>query len=597
MPESSSQDHGGQQPRDASPPPPYSETPPPLHATTQLSEQTPLLGRPVIVIRGNITYTWYRPSYVRERSCWDLKFKRCTACALMFMFSTLILLCVILPVLPFLLQLDWLPSRVPPPIPTYSVAIIGAGPAGIAAAQHLKCSQAAQGVHFNITVYEAKPHVGGQLALNGSQDGLVYPYDDPRQEPMTAEDIAGTALLWNNALFTQDSEDFLGGRVEFSELGSQQVGYYRGEDDPPVTTTTRPYSKTPTVSWMRLIWRYGKSVWQAGSMASAINFREKMPSTPLVDDIAAILHGLGDSVLEAAGQWANATLDAHGIGEPYRTEVLDPQVRRMYGEGLAGISGLAMLLAVAQEDSANVVLGGNLVERLQRIVRRLHVDLRTSTLVTGLRPAQIDEEGHSAWLVEHRGVDGSGSPSVEAFDKVLMAAMDERVLYANSSPDADDAAAESDINMDVDVEIESFGSTSKSVFVTFLTTQAKHQGRGSEEDQVLFVKDGAGGDSSGRWQGLVNEIACVRVVTRLPRNGDVDDDDKAGHDDHESTQAVEYLYRMLSTESIAEVLKLDPMISWSHETKVKSAVPYLLPMSRFPPIQITDDLERSLPKG
>lgn len=146
---------------------------------------------------------------------------------------------------------DWdIGQELSEPLPTYNVAIVGmqfldkilrafifplldrlsnilqgAGPAGISAAQHLRNSRAARtSVHFNITIYESKPVLGGALALHHANGSSVFPKDDPNQSPITAEDIAGTALMWNNALFTQDSEKALKDKIKFTELGPERIG-------------------------------------------------------------------------------------------------------------------------------------------------------------------------------------------------------------------------------------------------------------------------------------------------------------------------------------------------------------------------------------
>lgn len=48
--------------------------------------------------------------------------------------------------------------------------------------------------------------------------------DDPMQSPITAEDIAGKALLWNNALFTRDSEKILQDKINFIESEPEKIG-------------------------------------------------------------------------------------------------------------------------------------------------------------------------------------------------------------------------------------------------------------------------------------------------------------------------------------------------------------------------------------
>jgi hypothetical protein len=81
-------------------------------------------------------------------------------------------------------------------------------------------------VRFNITIFESKPVIGGVLAFHDVEGSSspVFPKDDQAQSLITAEDIAGKALMWSNALFTRDSEKILGDKVEFIELGHEQVG-------------------------------------------------------------------------------------------------------------------------------------------------------------------------------------------------------------------------------------------------------------------------------------------------------------------------------------------------------------------------------------
>lgn len=66
--------------------------------------------------------------------------------------------------------------------------------------------------------------IGGVLAFHNADGSLVRPKDDPMQDPITAEDVTGKALMWNNALFTRDSERLLKDSINFNELGPEQIG-------------------------------------------------------------------------------------------------------------------------------------------------------------------------------------------------------------------------------------------------------------------------------------------------------------------------------------------------------------------------------------
>ena len=82
-------------------------------------------------------------------------------------------------------------------------------------------------MHFDITVFEAAPSVGGKLALfspGSGGDARVFPWNDSRLDPLSAEDVAGPALMWSSPLFTRASEEVLGDAVDFFELPAQEVG-------------------------------------------------------------------------------------------------------------------------------------------------------------------------------------------------------------------------------------------------------------------------------------------------------------------------------------------------------------------------------------
>ncbi|KAJ2990208.1 hypothetical protein NUW58_g3064 [Xylaria curta] len=291
----------------------------------------------------------------------------------------------------------------PAPLPTYNIAIVGAGPAGIAAAQHLYNSLFAREVNFNITIYESKPVVGGVLAIHHANGSSVFPKDDPMQSPITAEDITGKALLWDNTLFTRDSEKALRDKVDFFERGPEQIGYYR--NGAKTVSATRPYSKTPLWTWLHLLWSYGNSVGLGNELAQDGTLREAMTKVPLVPDIEKIFQSLG--VLNAAKQPARHMLGGRGISERYAAEIVEPQVQRAYHQSLSTVSGLTAMMAAAREESANSYEGGDVIDRLQKIVSETNVNVRTSTRVTGMKYMEMDEE-RPAWLIRYESAEGNG---------------------------------------------------------------------------------------------------------------------------------------------------------------------------------------------
>ncbi|RYP87368.1 hypothetical protein DL769_000572 [Monosporascus sp. CRB-8-3] len=457
---------------------------------------------------------------------------------------------------------------------SYSVAIIGAGPAGISAAAHLRNSPGARGVDFEITLFEAGSSIGGQLAQFGSSDssggggGPVFPYNDSALDPLCAEDVAGPALLWGNPLFTRSSEDILGGHaVEFFDLPSQKVGYYSGDRHQIVLQTTRPYSQTPTWDWLGLILRYGASVWRAGGLlGEAGDLRERMASatdvaSSAVADVPAILVSLfGDTALVHEG--APDTLRRLGISEGYAAEVLAPQVERgSPSVRMWGMNGLALAMAAGREDAAHAHAGGDYAARIRDIAKALGADVRVHSKVVGIeREGPGDGEGRNKtaahWLLRHEGAD-----EAEAFDKVIVAAPGLEGLVVRA------AGANSSVGAEEAVEFDA-------AHVTFFTASefpGPLGGGGEAAPQILFLDDDVGGG--------IHEVAYVREVVRHDRDG-------AG----DGAPVVEHLYRCVSGADVSEALLSDPGVTWMHHRRFDHAYPLTYPRTSYPSFAVGDGL-------
>ncbi|GAP83324.1 putative prenylcysteine oxidase 1 precursor protein [Rosellinia necatrix] len=430
----------------------------------------------------------------------------------------------------------------PAPLPLYNVAIVGAGPAGIAAAQYLCSSPTARGVRFNITIFEAKPVIGGMLSLHDANGKHVLPNDDPMQSHITAEDIVGTALMWQNSLFTQDSENMLGDSIHFDELVTNRVGFYKNRNN--IASAVRPYSKSPVTTWCWLLWKYGASYLRAATFNADADLRKRMLQAPLTTDAEDIFKSLG--ALEHLQEWAETLLKKSGISDRYATEILEPQARRAFGQGLGHITGFAVMLAASQEDSASAYMGGHLIERLERIVRRLCVRVRTSTRVVGINH---DSQG-GRWSVQYASTTGEGDISTEVFDKVILTAVDMRIRLESRNGSVYNLSSFQEPGLD-----EGMDGPEDDYFVpahiTFFTTKTKLTTWGAH-DQVLFL-DGSSG---------VQEIELVRETTS-----------------HGGTQ---YLYRVLSQSSVLEYLRNNYGLLWSYETRIMNWHPIRSPLFRMP---------------
>ncbi|XXG94686.1 hypothetical protein Hte_000943 [Hypoxylon texense] len=524
-------------------------SPPPAYTPFPDRERTPLLKRPTY---GQSTYgqsTYGQPDLDRPRENHSFCLKlftlaiQLTIFFLFFAFLYKVLLLILSTISPH--------ETIPAPPPTYSVAIIGAGPAGISAAQYLHNKARSLDIRFNITLFESAPSIGGQLALNDSTGGPVFPYNDRTQDPIIAEDIAGTALMWSNPLFTKSVEDTLGESTEFSELPSQQVGYFDGERI--VSQTTRPYSKTPTSSWLGLIWKYGGSTWRAGAMSQEGDLRERFNDPPLQADITQLMSELG--VAEPVQEYAHDGLDARGIGDPYVTEVLAPQVARALSQKVADISTLAMVLSAFQEDTASAWVGGDLLGRLEQILGATGaIAVKTSTEVSGLKHEDISSDA-SAWLVKYSAHGASSAARAEAFDRVIIAAPSFDLYRAASVDDVEAASV----------------LTYHPAHVTFFTLPARlSRDVYGDVEQVLFLERQEEGDSLGG----VRELAFVREVVRVTDDGN---------------RKIEYMYRALSDGDATERLQqLDLEVTWLYQARLDNAYPFLYPFRRFPPFKLSE---------
>ncbi|KAI0817967.1 hypothetical protein GGR55DRAFT_622828 [Xylaria sp. FL0064] len=449
----------------------------------------------------------------------------------------------------------------PSPLPTYSVAIIGAGPAGISAAQHLHNSPSARYVQFNVTIYESSPVVGGALALHETNGSYIYPKDDPTQNAITAEDIAGTTLMWNNALFTQDSERALKNKIQFVGLESREVGYYK--DDLKIASASRPYRKTPMKTWAQLLWTYGNSVWRGDKLAQDGSLRKAMLKAELVPNIEKIFKSLG--VLKPLQKQAKDLVRDRRISDRYATDLLEPQVRRAQGQGLDQVTGFAAMMAAAQEESANSYKGGDLIQQLQSVVHDIDVKVHTATRVTQIKYVQLSEK-RPGWLIRHESVEdggNGGNSSLEMFDKVIMAALDFDVQIQNGDKPMLDLRTYYNVSSNITgARLRDEGDPVVPVHVTFFTSTARLISPWDDE-QVLFVEP--------QRPASMRELILVREIVKNRDNNGTN---------------VEYLYRVLSQGPVLDELQSRTNITWSYQTKIEKAYPVLSPIRRFPSFEV-----------
>lgn len=270
-------------------------------------------------------------------------------------------------------------------------------------------------------------------------------------------------------------------------------------------------------------------------MSQEGDLRDRFADPPLESDVVQLMSSLG--VAEPVQEYAHNGLDSRGIGDPYVTEVLAPQVARALAQKVSDVSTLAMVLSAFQEDTANAYVGGgDLLDRLEQILGATGVTVKTATEVTGLKHEEISSDA-SAWLVKYSAHGASGARA-EAFDRVVIAAPSFDLYRAASVDDVEAASV----------------LTYRPAHVAFFTLPARLRPDVYEDvDQVLFLERQEEGDSLGG----VRELAFVREVVRIVDYGN---------------RKVEYLYRALSDGDPTERLQqLDLEVTWLYQARVSAS--------------------------
>ncbi|KAI1277150.1 hypothetical protein F5Y07DRAFT_364218 [Xylaria sp. FL0933] len=288
-----------------------------------------------------------------------------------------------------------------------------------------------------------------------------------------------------------------------------------------------------------------------------------MLKAELVPDLEKIFKSLG--VLKPLQKQAKDLLKDRRISDRYATDLLEPQVRRAYGQGLDQVKGFAAMMAAAQEESANCYKGGDLIQQLQHVVHDIDVKVHTATRVTQLKYVELSEKRPS-WLVRHESAENAGNggnSSVEMFDKVIMAALDFDVQIQNGDEPMLDLGTYYNVGANTTgATLRDEGEPVVPVHVTFFTSTARLISPWDDE-QVLFVESqGPAG---------MRELILVREIVNSRDNNGTD---------------VEYLYRVLSQGPILDELQSRTNITWSYQTKIKRAYPVLSPLERFPSFEV-----------
>ncbi|KAF7857975.1 hypothetical protein EAF04_009332 [Stromatinia cepivora] len=352
----------------------------------------------------------------------------------------------------------------------FKVGIIGAGPAGIAAAQGVRDGVSALGrkfkdrnvdVQVEIIIYEEKNRIGGRMVVEGSSGMEIE-----------VEDVAGGA-------FDADLLDIIGGMTdlekkenlvaESEDIGMGKVGYF--DTNHIITETYRPYATTPWNHYIFLVWKYGTSVWRApkipiGTMKSFNTFIRTM------NNGRSWISSVKEMIFEMSQQHAYPSfsvpaterLEKNGIGNSYIRDILAPQVRRHTGQSIEQISDLALSMALNREEmgSQKAVNSGIFQMMMEKSLKESKAKLRLGAKVTKARWEEVMED-YETWLIELENATNKDElPTVEILDKLIIAAPSNYMELLGESKDH-----ESIFNLDVSQDIEY-----QPVYITFFITSS-----------------------------------------------------------------------------------------------------------------------------
>lgn len=312
--------------------------------------------------------------------------------------------------------------------------IVGAGPAGISTASALSRAQfpnknGQPDVRVDITVFEKKDRIGGKIALGpwlSTGDGLSY--------ALQAEDVA-VGCLSSSRIIPARLNPRYGSRFGFdttsgvAESGRNVVGFFDGKE--VIADVTRPREDITWGDWLKLIWRYGPSVWRASKLPTGTmdGFNRMMDMAFEAEKgRKSKTHArpwdmlLAGRMVGAASLSAKARLSKNGIEGKYVDEILRAQARRQSGVDIEDLSDLGLSMALEREgiDSCPNKENARMMQELAAIKSNSRAVFEMSTRVTAFKQ-ELVEEGKKKWIVEYTqaGMDGL---DYEAFDKVIIAA-------------------------------------------------------------------------------------------------------------------------------------------------------------------------------
>ncbi|KAH8887883.1 FAD/NAD(P)-binding domain-containing protein [Thozetella sp. PMI_491] len=429
-----------------------------------------------------------------------------------------------------------------------SVAVIGAGPAGLACALSLQKFSKDSGLNISVTVFEAADVLGGRLSLGTT----VYPYNDAAQDPISAEDIAGNIILHENSKMRQAAERLLQRAITFEELPAHDVAYFDGEK--LTSWETRPVSETSWRRWFSQSWQYGPFVVKSGRniLHDAKSQIARLSEGDLQSGIKEMLKKTHN--MDGVTKTAQVTLDAYSLSAKYQHEVLDPQIRRILGIAPHGINALQLASALAAQDTRGYTTEDPVLNTLWELVALNSLDIRLGHNVTAVAQDEAGRGRDGNWTV--RCVSEAGRRSqVLHFDQVVL-----------SAPGISDLVNKPKIWTNVTADGVPLY---RPVFVTFFATRqlldpSTFDAAQALPKQILFVDS----PNLGQFK-HVTEISYLRPIIRT----------RFGVPKGEA-----HLYRAVMTDDSADVLgslTQSEAVDWAHTFKFEHGYAVLYPQTSF----------------
>ncbi|KAI9737830.1 MAG: hypothetical protein M1834_009199 [Cirrosporium novae-zelandiae] len=461
------------------------------------------------------------------------------------------------------------PPSAPPGFPESpaSIAIIGAGPAGIAAASTLNRLSRQKKIPINVTIYEQKHAIGGRLVLSDeTQTTDVFPFNDHTQAPIEPEDLAGPSLLYSSKILSGYAKS-LGWNPQFHDR-REHLGIFDGKNF--IFEGLRPSSAEPWMSWLGEIYRYGASIWRSVALpVGAMNKLETLPKLPNsrrfpFADIQGVVNTLNLEIETRSS--AEQYLKVDGISKKYEEEVILPQVRKRLAQDIQELNALSLAIAMYDGDQGVSKAGGLIVPILEDMAFNSGADLKLGTRVNGSKPELMPS---GKWVNIIRSERDTGEVEYAAYDQVIFA-----------TPDESPMDPENKLNL-TGPHVEY-----RPRHITLFTSRRALTGsffghRQMMPSQIITTVIGSKADCNG-----IHEIAHVKNVARV-----LDDE-----------LVTEHLYRILSAHEISDDFLnavLDShedqgadnnTVTWVYRNEIPFAYPLLYPRKTFPPLMVSDSL-------